>query len=300
MTTNKTFRSLAALLVLLGFSSRLSATDTLFIWPDLAPRETKRSTGETQPPRKGEDPPITRLVNVRRPSMDVYLPAKSAQPTPAVVVLPGGGYGKVVPDKEGNEAAPWLNPLGVAVFVLKYRTNEETPKTEPAWLRPLQDSQRAIRLVRANAAQWNIDPKRVGLLAFSAGGHIGAVHHTRKTRADYPPRDAIDKQPSRPDFSLLIYPWRVLNDATGDLHPYIQPAADSPPAFIVHTSDDRSSSVGSVLIYAGLRKHNVPAELHVYTNGGHGYGMRPVNGSVIGTWPERATDWLRLHGLTSE
>lgn len=288
------------LAAILSTAPRAKAVDSQFIWPDLAPGETSRATGVNEPPRKGEDPPITRLVKVRLPSIEVYLPPKSAKPSPAVVILPGGGYGKVVPDKEGNETAPWLNPLGVAVIVLKYRTNEATPKDEQPWLRPLQDSQRTIRLVRANAAKWNIDPKRVGLVAFSAGGHVGAVHHTREGMADYPPTDAIDKESCHPDFSLLIYPWRVLNDLTGELHPYIKPAATSPPAFIVHTSDDRSSSIGSVLIYAGLRKHKVPAELHVYTNGGHGYGMRPVPGSEIGTWPERATAWLRLHGFTNE
>lgn len=290
---------LSALLALL-LVTQLPAAESLFLWPDLAPRETKRLTGEKLPPRKGENPPITRVIKVRRPGMEVYLPPKSDKPAPAVVILPGGGYQKIVPDLEGNEAAPWLNPLGVAVFVVHYRTNEETPKDEPAWLRPLQDSQRAIRIVRANAQKWNIDPQRVGLLAFSAGGHVGAVHHTREAKADYKSVDEIDTHSCRPDFAMLVYPWRVLNPATDDLHPYIRPTKTSPPAFLVHTSDDRSSSVGAVLIYAALRKHNVPAELHVYTNGGHGYGMRPRPNSVIGTWPERATDWLRLHGLTNE
>jgi len=300
MNHRKTLPALLGAALLFGLALHARAIESLPIWPDLAPRETRRDTGEAQPARPGETPPITRLVKIRRPSMEVHLPPRTDRPTPAVVVLPGGGYAKVVPDKEGNEAAPWLNPLGVAVFVLKYRTNEETPKDEPAWLRPLQDSQRAVRLVRANAKRWNIDPARVGLLAFSAGGHVGAVHHSREAKADYPPMDEIDTQSCRPDYAMLIYPWRVLNPATDDLHPYIRPTRSSPPAFLVHTSDDRSSSVGALLIYAELRRHNVPAELHVYTNGGHGYGMRPVAGSMIGTWPDRATEWMRLHGLTLE
>ena len=216
-----------------------------------------------------------------------------------MLVLPGGGFAKVVPDKEGSEAAPWLNPLGVSVFVLSYRTNEVTPKSEPAWKRPLQDAQRSLRLIRANASRWNIDVSRVGVLGFSAGGQVSSILHTAEGKPAYKDIDSTDSESCAPDFSMLIYPWNILDTKTGQLLPEIKPAASSPPAFIVHTHDDRSSSAGSVLIYAGLRKHKVPAELHVYQNGGHGYGMRPVKGSEIGTWPDRATAWLKLHKLAT-
>lgn len=271
---------------------------SLPVWPDLAPGETSRDTGTAQPLREDENPPVSRIIKIRRPTLDVF-PAKKPNGT-AILVLPGGGFMKVVPDKEGSEAAPWLNQLGISVFVLRYRTNEITPKNEPAWKRPLQDSQRALRLIRANAEAWKINKNQVGVLGFSAGGQVASILHTTEGIADYESLDEVDKQSCRPNFSLLIYPWNVLNGKTGKLLPGIRLSKKSPPAFIVHTHDDRSSSLGSVLIYAGLKRHNVAAELHVYENGGHGYGMRAVNNSNIGTWPDRATDWLIRRGLTQK
>ncbi len=262
------------------------------VWPELAPGETSDAEGKAQPPRPGENPPVTRVINIRRPTLDVFLPEKPNGQ--AILVLPGGGFAKVVPDKEGSEAAPWLNSLGIATFVLRYRTNEVTPKDEPAWKRPLQDAQRSLRLIRANADKWHIDPAKVGVLAFSAGGQVGSILHTAEEAAAYEAIDAIDKQSCKPAFSLLIYPWQIYNAATDSLLPVIKVTKTTPQAFIVHTHDDRSSSLGSVLLYADLKKQNIPAELHVYVNGGHGYGMRPVDGSHIGTWPDRATDWLKL------
>lgn len=286
--------TVVCLLLTISVSVPAGDSERLYVWPDLAPGETSRDEGEKQPLRKGEDPPVTRVVKVRRPTLDVF-PAEKPNGT-AILVLPGGGFMKVVPDKEGSEAAPWLNPLGISVFVLSYRTNEVTPKTEPAWRRPLQDAQRSLRLIRANAEKWKVNPERVGVLGFSAGGQVSSILHTAEGKAAYKAIDDQDDQNCAPNFSLLIYPWNVL-DKEGQLLSEIKPAKTSPPAFLVHTHDDRSSSVGSVLIYAGLRQHGVPAELHVYENGGHGYGMRPVNGSEIGTWPDRATAWLKLHGL---
>ncbi len=271
------------------------SAEPLFVWPDLAPGETARDTGTPQPLRKGEDPPITRLVNIRRPTLDVFLP-KNPNGT-AILILPGGGFLKVVPDMEGSEAAPFLNQLGIAVFVLRYRTNETKPADEPAWRRPLQDAQRALRLIRSRADEWKIQRDRVGVLGFSAGGQVGSILHTADGVAAYEAVDAIDKESCRPDFSLLIYPWNVLDAKTGQLLPEIRLSEKSPPAFIVHTHDDRSSSLGSVMIYAGLKRHNVPAELHIYENGGHGYGMRARKNSNIGTWPDRATDWLKRRDL---
>lgn len=265
------------------------------VWPGLAPGETSLETGVAQPPREREDPPVTRLIRIRKPTIDVF-PADRPNGT-AVVVLPGGGFIKVVPDKEGSEAAPWLNAHGVSVFVVRYRTNEVTPQDEPAWRRPLQDGQRAIRVIRANADKWHIDRDRVGVLGFSAGGQVASILHTADGVAAYDDLDDVDQQSCQPDFSMLIYPWNVYDSKADALLPSIRLSRTSPPAFIVHTHDDRSSSLGSVLIYAGLKRHNVPAELHVYGNGGHGYGMRPVKRSDIGTWPDRASDWLVRRGL---
>ena len=269
--------------------SSTSSTTSVNVWPSLAPGESSAATGTLQPFRPNEQPPVSRVTHIRKPTLDIFLPRKPNGV--GLLVLPGGGFAKVVPDKEGSEAAPWLNELGIAVFVLRYRTNEVTPKSEPAWRRPLQDSQRALRLIRSNAKKYHIDPEKLGVLGFSAGGQVASILHTRGERADYEAMDKIDELSPSPRFSLLIYPWRVL-DANGNLLSDIQVTSATPPAFLVHTHDDASSSLGSVLIYSELKRNKIDAELHVYRNGGHGYGMRAVAGSAIGRWPDRATEWL--------
>lgn len=268
----------------------------LDIWPDLAPGETSRDTGAALPARGGEAKPITRVAGVRRPTMDVYL-AKNNPSGTAVIILPGGGFTYVVPDLEGSEAAAWLNEIGITTFILNYRTKESAVAGEPLWQRPLQDAQRAIRLVRSKAESWKLNPERIGILGFSAGGQVAAIAHTSSARPAYTALDAVDKQSCRPDFSLLIYPWQVIDPASGELREAIKADAQSPPAFIVHTSDDASTAVGAAKIYIALKQHNVSAELHIFQNGGHGYGIREQPNSVISTWPARATDWFKVRGL---
>ncbi len=260
------------------------------VWPDLAPGETSRSTGVTLPMRPKDKPPITRVEKIRRPTFTVFPATKNATGA-AVVILPGGGFGKVVPDLEGSEAADWLNELGVTCFVVNYRTNEVTPKDEPAWKRPLQDGQRMIRWVRANAGKWNLKQDKIGLLAFSAGGQVGSMLITTSDAA-YEPMDEVDKHSFRPDFAMLVYPWRCYDAKTDALLPQIKVSPSTPPTFIVHTDDDASSSLGAVFLYAQLKKNKVPSELHVYENGGHGYGTRDRANSNIGSWTDRATEWL--------
>jgi acetyl esterase/lipase len=267
----------------------------ILIWPAMAPGETTTSIGETLPPRETDQPTITRVEKIRTPSLDVFVPD-----TPngtGIIILPGGGFQRVVPDLEGSEAAAWLNRLGITAFVLRYRTSEMNAAHEPKYLRPLQDAQRAVRWVRSNAKGWNLKTDRIGVLGFSAGGQVASVLHTSGGMAAYEPIDPIDSLAFRPDFSILIYPWNVLAPQSDHLMPELQFSKGLPPAFIVHTSDDKSSAVGAALIYAGLRKHDVPAELHIYENGGHGYGTRARPNSMIGTWTDRATDWLVLRGL---
>ncbi|MEZ5326278.1 MAG: alpha/beta hydrolase [Verrucomicrobiales bacterium] len=270
------------------------AANVIPIWPKLAPGETDQKTGTALPSREQDKPTITRIKDITSPTMEVFAPEDGANGA-AVLILPGGGFGYVVPDLEGSEAGAVFNQLGITAFVLHYRTSSNGP--EGAWRKPLQDSQRAIRYIRANADRWNLDPAKIGLLAFSAGGQVGAIHIGDFGDA-YEPADETDKLSARPDFALLVYPWRV-SDNAGNLMPEIKISANSPPTFLVHTHDDASSSVGSALIYADLKKSKVEAELHVYHNGGHGYGVRPRAGSNIGTWTDRAIDWLREGGLGS-
>jgi acetyl esterase/lipase len=270
------------------------AGDAIPIWPALAPGETDQKNGTTLPGREQDKPTITRIKDITCPTMEVIAPEGGGNGA-AILILPGGGFGYVVPDLEGSEAGAVFNQLGITAFVLHYRTTSTGPKG--AWSRPLQDSQRAIRSIRANADKWNLDPTRIGLLAFSAGGQVGAIHIGELGDA-YEPIDEIDKLSARPDFAMLVYPWRVSDDA-GKLMPEIKISKNSPPTFLVHTHDDASSSVGSALIYADLKRNDVEAELHVYHNGGHGYGVRAKPGSNIGTWTDRAIDWLRSRGLGS-
>lgn len=280
--------------VVLCLSSVAAAAEYIDVWPDLAPAETSRETGTVLPYRPQDVPRITRVEKVRRPRLQIFRP--EVPNGTAVLILPGGGFVRIVPDLEGAEAAPFLNKLGITVFVLHYRTNEAKPKDEPSWKRPLQDAQRAIRLIRSRATEWKLDPQRVGVLGFSAGGQAASILHTRNGQADYEPIDATDKLSSRPAFSMLVYPWRIQDSKTGELLKEIRIGDDSPPVFIVHTHDDNSSSMGAVLMYAGLKKKKISAELHVYENGGHGYGTRHRPNSNIGTWPDRATDWLCQQG----
>ncbi len=256
------------------------------------------------PKRPEDNPPISRVENITAPTLSLFPSAKDKANGVGVLILPGGGFAKIVPDMEGSEAAEWLNGLGISAYVLNYRTTtgadaavEASAKAEP-WKRPLQDSQRAIRHLRHHADEYGLDPARIGLLGFSAGGQVAAIHLTSETSA-YEATDSVDENHFRPDFSLLIYPWRVGDDATGSLIPQIVPSTKMPPGFIVHTDDDKSSSLGAALIYLGMKKHGVSGELHVYQSGGHGYGTRDRPGSVIGTWTDRASDWLRLRGLAA-
>jgi len=294
----KTRPAFLAVLSSLIFCQALFAGEVIPLWPDLAPGETTKKAGDELPRREADSPPFTRVENITAPTLAFYPVPKDKANGVGVLILPGGGFARVVTDLEGSEAAAWLNGLGISAYVLSYRTTtgaDAEIKADP-WRRPLQDSQRAIRHLRSHAAEYGLDPAKIGLLGFSAGGQVAAIHLTREAAA-YEAIDAVDEVSHRPDFSLLIYPWRVADEKTGALMPEIVPSAKMPPGFIVHTDDDASSSLGSALIYLGMKQHKVSGELHVYQNGGHGYGTRARPDSVIGTWTDRATEWLRLRGL---
>ena len=263
------------------------------IWPNLAPGETTRETGEKMPIRQSENPPVTRVINIRKPTLDVY--AANKPNGVGVLILPGGGFGKVVPDMEGSEAATILNKIGISAFVLNYRTMKAS--SDVGWKRPLQDAQRAMSWVRSNRDKWHLHGDKIGILGFSAGGQVAARLLTDGGMLAYERVDDLDRVSHRPDFALLIYPWNMYDKATDELVTGIHVSKIVPPTFIVHTHDDASTSLGSVLFYVGLKKAGVDAELHVYQNGGHGYGTRPRPNSNIGTWPDRMVDWLRTREL---
>ncbi len=270
----------------------IHAGEPLDVWPGVAPGETTRSIGEALPLRPEEVPPVTRLINVTRPTMAVF-PADKPNGT-GIVILPGGGFGKIVPDKEGSEAAVWLNRHGITAFVLNYRTT--TKKVEP-WRPALQDAQRAVALVRQEASKWSLNRQRIGLLGFSAGGQVAARLLSDDGKLAYDRVDETDDVSHRPDFAMLVYPWNIYDAATDALVEGVQVASNCPPTFLVHTHDDRSSSLGAVYFYAGLKRQKIPAALHVFGDGGHGYGLRAVEGSNISTWPGPAAHWLTAQGF---
>ncbi|MGE0759515.1 MAG: alpha/beta hydrolase [Pirellulaceae bacterium] len=284
---------LVLLLALLTFSYGAWGDEPIDVWPGLAPGESTRLAGEQLPPRPTDAKPVTRITNISRPTMTVHRPERPSGT--AVVILPGGGFGRVVPDLEGTEAADWLNRHGVTAFVLSYRTTADTTTT-PGWTKPLQDAQRALALIRSSADRWGLRRDRIGIVGFSAGGQVSARLLADGGHKSYSAIDEVDAAPHRPDFAILVYPWNMYDAMRDDLVSGITVPANCPPTFLVHTHDDRSSSLGAVLFYAGLKKHNIPAELHVYGNGGHGYGLRDVKGSGISTWPGHAAQWLEAGG----
>jgi acetyl esterase/lipase len=213
-----------------------------------------------------------------------------------VLVCPGGGYKILAWDLEGTEVVEWLNSIGVNAALLKYRVPRR-PGRAPHEA-PVQDVQRALGLIRQRAEEWEIDPARVGILGFSAGAHAAAVAGTSFEARTYEAIDDADKHSARPDFTLLIYPGYLVPKESTDmkLSPEIKVTAETPPAFLVMTQDDPVRVEGVYAYALALKNAKVPCEVHVYPNGGHGYGLRPSPATVT-TWPARAEDWMRARGL---
>ena len=234
---------------------------------------------------------VARITNVATPTLTIYPAAKAA--APAVLVFPGGGYRILAWDLEGTEVCDWLNSIGVTCVRVKYRVPaRESP---PPYVAPLQDAQRAMGMVRARAQEWKIDPKRIGVLGFSAGAHLSAALGANFEKRSYDRVDEADDSSCRPDFTILIYPGGTVRD--GKLAPEVQPRADTPPTFLVQTEDDPVHVESSLAYFAALKEVKVPAEMHLYPSGGHGYGLRP-SALAVTTWPARAADWLRSLGVT--
>ena len=244
------------------------------------------------------DERIGRRVNkVTKPRITIYKPDAQRDTGAAVVICPGGGYNILAYDLEGVEVAQWLNTFGITGVVLHYRVPRA--KEGEIYENPLKDAQRAIRLVRAHAQDWKIDPNQVGILGFSAGGNLAAVASNAGDTNDEP-IDTVDQLSPRPNFTLLIYP-AYLNPEGDDtaLTPEATVTEETPPTFLVHTSDDRISSTGSLAYYLGLKRHDIPAELHIFPQGGHGYGLRPTKQRVT-QWPQLAEGWLTREILKLE
>ena len=271
-----------------------SSATTIDVWPGPAPGENG-SIGEEKATRKEGSNVITSLTNVTKPTLTVSRPESDKNTGAAVLVFPGGGYTNLAWDHEGEQVARWLNSIGVTAAILKYRVprRPDTPKGQPP-VQALMDAQRAISIVRSKAADWGVDPKRIGILGFSAGGHLSTWAATNAEKLSYEPVDESDKASARPDFAVVIYPGGVYKSGTDQIASEIRVTSQTPPTFIVQSSNDNPEN--SVFLYLALKRAGVPAEMHLYATGGHGYGLRPSN-QPRSSWPQRCEDWLRDIGV---
>ena len=274
--------------------------EPIVLWPQGAPGETGAIGEEgnmSKPNDKGPGGrPVIRTGNVSKPTLTIYSPPKDKDTGAAVVVCPGGGYNILAWDLEGTEICEWLNSIGVTGAVLKYRVPRRAGLEKST--APLQDAQRAMGILRQRASEFGIDPKRIGALGFSAGGHLTAALSTNYETRTYPRVDDADDVSCRPDFAVLIYPaYLTVKEQHDAIAPELKVNAQTPPTFLTQAEDDGVRPENSIYYYLALKDAKVAAELHVYPKGGHGYGLRPSENNVC-SWPERAADWLRsIHML---
>ncbi|MCX8157997.1 MAG: alpha/beta hydrolase [Verrucomicrobiae bacterium] len=271
---------------------------TLPLWPNQPPGETETygeerdTTNEKGGLVAGRR--VMRLAPVSRPTLTFYPAPAERNTRTTILVCPGGAYHILAWDLEGTEVAEWLNSIGVNAVLLKYRV--PIRKNRERWEAPLEDAQRAMGLVRARAREWNLDPERLGVLGFSAGGHLCALLSCRHASRHYAPVDEADKLSCRPDFTVLVYPAYLTVPKENDaIAPELTISSNLPPTFLVQTQDDGVRVENSVYYYLALKKAGVPAELHLYPRGGHGYGLRPTDNPVT-HWPRRVEEWLRASG----
>jgi acetyl esterase/lipase len=303
--------SIVSFFVLNAFMiSGFSQTLTIKLWPDGIPGSiTNPSYVEKITTADGR---ITRCEKVVTPDLTVFLPAQDKANGSAVLICPGGGYSALAFDHEGNAIAKWLNDNGIAGIILKYRLPSDQIMKDKS-IGPLQDAQEAMRVIRRNANDWKIDPKKVGVIGFSAGGHLASTLSTHYAEKVY---EVKDNSSARPDFSLLIYP--VVSFDTAITHRgsrnnligikpdakqverfsnELQITAETPPAFLVHSADDKAVPVmNSIGYFKGLQKNNIPVELHVFQKGGHGYGLAPDRGTES-SWPDLCIKWMKQIGI---
>ena len=271
----------------------------MLLWQDGAPETVALEEPETDRTTPDDNlvggRSVVRLGNISEPTLTFYPAPTTMNTGTTVLVLPGGGYWILAYDLEGIEVCQWLNSIGINAALLKYRVprREGREKHEVA----LEDAARSMQILRTKAIEWNLNPQKVGVLGFSAGGHLAA---TLSNTGEMPKVDgyhALTDFEVRPDFSVLIYPaYLVKEEANDNISPEVQPSADTPPTFISISMDDPVRVEGAIYYALELKNVGVPAELHIYPQGGHGYGLRRT-GSPVTTWPDRVEDWMRFIGL---
>jgi endo-1,4-beta-xylanase len=292
MKSNTVFaRVLCIWLLLLVTAFGADGPKEIALWPNGAPgSEGKTAKEAVRITADGEHV----VSSVHHPTLTPFLPTgdQNKSPRTAVIVIPGGGHRELWVDHEGYNLAQWLSERGIAAFVLKYRLAREANSSYTVDEHALADTRRAIRLVRSHAQEWKIDPSRVGVIGFSAGGELAALAAMRFDGGDKNATDAIERENSRPDFQALIYPG-----SSGR----IAPSKESPPAFLVCGYKDRPDiSQGLAEVYLKFKAVGVPAELHVYASAGHGFGVREKNHEAFGAWPIRFQEWLKDSGFLGQ
>ena len=256
------------------------------LWPGNAPGSEGRTVKEVVTTSASGELSVSSIHN---PSITPYLPAKDNATGLAILVIPGGGHRVLAITHEGYNVAEWLRDRGIAAFVLKHRLARDAGSTYKIEVESFADTTRALRMIRSRAAEWGVDPARVGALGFSAGGELVNMASTRVAAVDAAATDPLERHDSRPTFQALIYPGR-----SGD----IQPTKDSPPAFLAAAYNDRQDiSEGLAEAYLRFKRAGVPAELHIYGTGGHGFGQRATNKRPVGQWMTRFEEWLGESGF---
>ena len=290
-------------MILLAAALSAAGATPVPLWPGIPPGD-KGDLGPEKDTTKPTDglvagKPVIRLGSVSTPTLTLYRATASGNSGATVVVFPGGGYSILAMDLEGTEICQWLNTVGVNCVLVKYRVPVRAglPRHGP----PLQDAQRAVGMVRSHAAEWRLDAKRIGVLGFSAGGHLVAALSTNFETRTYDPVDEADKISCRPDFTLLIYPAYLTAKSEHGPIPAaeIKVTANTPPSFLIQAEDDSVGVENTLVYYASLRAAKVPAEAHLYPTGGHGYGLR-LTEKPITSWPRLAEQWLRTLGVVTK
>ncbi|NIJ71903.1 alpha/beta hydrolase [Xanthomonas sp. F4] len=275
------------------------------IWPGEPPDAVALSGPETTTtrPAVGGRPWLS-VERVSQQTMTVY-PPRGHNTGAAVVVFPGGGYWVLAMDLEGTEVCDWLTARGITCVLLKYRVpgDRQQPQSGPYPKSPmaLQDAQRTVGLVRQHAAQWQIDPHKIGVLGFSAGGHLVAAISTHFERRLYPAVDAADAQSCRPDFAVALYPGHLwIDDDKFELNPDVPVSKHTPPTFLLQAQDDHVDGINQALVYyIALKDAGVPVEMHLYPDGGHAFGLRPTKFAIT-RWPALVDTWLHTIGMTPD
>lgn len=275
-------------------SSVMAQKNSVLLFPKGAPGEvaklTEKSSSEGD---KIGGEPVLRMTDVSEPTITIYRAPDEVASGAAMVVCPGGGYNILAYDLEGTEICEWLNNIGVTAVLLKYRVPRREGREKHA--APLQDIQRAIGYVRAHAEKLDIDPNRIGVMGFSAGGHLSAMVSNNFAERTYPAVDAADKVSCRPDFCLLVYPAYLSGDKF-QLAPELKVSSATPPTMLIQAEDDNPHIYSSLFYYYALKEAGVPAWMHLYSKGGHGYGLRDT-GAAVNEWPDRVEDWFREIGV---